>query len=450
MHFVLLLSTFDLLRLGTCLASPVSLSVDELEQKQASLKTADAVETKVDFEDTAIRPASNLSASLATHADDSSARHSGAKMYGDYEAEAAAIDAELALSERLIVNAWDILRRAPLPGVAYNARPQLSVGERWRELVESVSAVEWYFFLVAIAVMISVDTAILQHLPEIERTHIGLMIFWLLVAASFCAEVWLRLGEEAGISWASGYLLELVYSMELLFVFNFIFQCLETPRRLMRKALFVSVVGAIVLKLAFYLGLAEAMYGVAIVPYVLGAFLIYCGTQQLARSGPTDEEMRDVTQTPVVRLLRTLLGKRLAEFYDEEGEAIFIYASQKFRMNLLGVVVFSLLLAVFFFSSDASLVKLNVIPNAYVSFSSSVLALLTLRALVFVVRDILTHFSFARYGTGLIFFFVGAEWVISRFTEVSAMMSLIVVVNVMMFMAILAALKDSTCPKRVT
>lgn len=375
----------------------------------------------------------------------------------DLEAEAIAIDKELAHSERLISEAWEGIRRAPLI-VAPIGKPRLSRSggsedqrsfqTRLRELGESVVVGEWYFFAVVVTVLIAVDLSILQHLPEIERTHLGVLSFWLIVALGFCTEVWVRQGQKQGIAWATGYFLEIIFSVRNIFIFNIVFHTLETPRRLMRKALMVTLMVSILLRFAFMLGLGDLISNIALLPFVLGALLICCGTQQVSVGGRC-EEGADVTQTPIVRALRWCLGGRFGEFYDEENEAVFVRGKKGVCVTLLGVAVACLCTTDLLFSSDATLVKWSLIPNAYVCLSSSVIALFTLRALFFVVRDILSHLSLARYCTGLILLFTGAEMLVAQFTEVSALMSLVVVVNVIMLMATFSAVKDSACPKRV-
>lgn len=371
----------------------------------------------------------------------------------ELEVQARAIDEQFAHSERLISEAWEGVRRAPilptpLDGIGSHIElDQRSFQTRFRDLVESVPVGQWYFFVVAVTLAIVADILVFQHLPEIERTHVCLLSFWVMVAAAFGTEVSLRQGQKDGISWASGYLLELIFSIENVFIFNLIFHTLETPRRLVRKALFVTLLGSILLRFAFVLGLADAMYKLTFLPFVLGAWLVYCGTQQVAVRGRC-EEAADVTQTTVVRCLRWCLGERLGEFYDEDGEAIILLSGKKPCVTLLGGAVACLFCTDLLFGSDATLVKLDAIPNMYVSLSSSVLALFTLRALFFVIRDILSHLSLARYCTSLIMLFIGTEMMVARFTEVSALMSLIVIINVIVLMATFSAVKDSACPKR--
>lgn len=363
---------------------------------------------------------------------------------------------EFAENMQLIGEAWEAIRNAPMPGPLESGlhsvvpvhRESEGLASRFQGLVDSASGAEWYFLLIVAIVVFAVDIVILQHLPEIERTHVGLLVFWVLIATAFCTEVWLRLGPRAGADWISGYMLEIVFSVENVFIAHLVFSTFETPRRLMRKALFVGILGSILFRFVFLLGLAETMYSFWVVPYFLGTWLLYCGLSHLFAQRD-DDEFADITQTKVVRVLRHCLGDRLCDFYDEEGEAIFVISSGKVCMTMLGVVVLCLLSTDFFFGADGIMVKSARISNGYVNFSSSVIALLTQRALFFVVRDIFTRISLARYGLGVIFFFVGIEMLAARFMYVSALMSFVIVVHVVIAAIAASALRDA-CPTKPT
>mmetsp|Transcript_42514 Transcript_42514/g.74623 ORF Transcript_42514/g.74623 Transcript_42514/m.74623 type:complete len:487 (+) Transcript_42514:92-1552(+) len=373
--------------------------------------------------------------------------------FSDVNAEDA--DDEFAQNVQLLVEAWEAIRNAPMPGPLDSGlqrggwpvkREPVGLAARFQGLAESASGAEWYFLLIVALVVFAVDLVILQHLPEIERTHVGLFVFWVLIATAFCTEVWLRLGPRAGADWISGYMLEIVFSVENVFIAHLVFSTFETPRRLMRKALFVGILGSIFFRFLFLLGLAEFMYSFRVMPYLLGAWLLYFGVSHLFAARDEDE-FADITQTKVVRVLRHCLGDRLCDFYDEEGEAVFVTSNGKVCMTMMGVVVLCLLSTDFFFGSDGIMVKSALISNGYVNFSSSVIALLTQRALFFVVRDIFTRISLARYGLGVIFFFVGVEMLAARFMYVSALMSFVIVVHVVVAAIAASALRDA-CPTK--
>merc|ERR1719323_1518874 len=283
------------------------------------------------------------------------------------------------------------------------------------------------------------DVVILQHLPETARTHFVLLLFWVLVAVIFCVVVWLRLGPQAGAMWLTGYALELIFSLDNVFIVHLIFCTFETPRRLMAKALFLGILGSIGFRFVLFVGLASSMDRLKVIPYFLGLWLIYCGTRQVTVH---DDEITDVTQTPIVRSFRRFMGDRLGEFYDEEGEALLAVSKGRLCMTLLGVVVFSLLFADFFFAMDVVLTKLEDIPNAYLNFSSSALAMFAIRAIFSAARDIFSRFSFVRYGIGLILLFMGGETLLSRAIYVNALMSCTVITIIVLLSVLLSSLRD--------
>mmetsp|Transcript_9015 Transcript_9015/g.21418 ORF Transcript_9015/g.21418 Transcript_9015/m.21418 type:complete len:500 (-) Transcript_9015:52-1551(-) len=309
----------------------------------------------------------------------------------------------------------------------------------------SAAAVDWYFLTTVLAVIIAMDVAILQQLPETSRTHVVLLFFWLMVTIVFCVEIWLRLGPQAGVVWVTGYALEVIFSADNIFVIHLLFCTFETPRRLMAKALFIGLLSSIGFRFLFLLGLANALDSLMVIPYLVGLWLIYCGTKQVTVH---EDEAVDVTQTAIVRSFRSLLGARLGEFYDEEGEAVFAVQKGKYCMTLLGIVVICLLSADFFLAFDVMLTKAEELPNPYLSFSSSAMAMFTVRAIFFAMRDLFSRFGVVRYGLGLVLLFMGAETLLSRAIYVNALMSCFIISAIVVVSLVLSWARGP-CPKTV-
>merc|ERR1719507_2486323 len=125
------------------------------------------------------------------------------------------------------------------------------------------------------------DVTVLQHLPETNRTNLVLLIFWLLLGTAVAAEVWLRKGPRDGLLWLEGYALEIIFSVDRIVVTCLILTTLETPRRLMAKALFIGILGSMAIRWCFLLGLAPMLDRLQVVPYAVGLWLVYSGTQHL-------------------------------------------------------------------------------------------------------------------------------------------------------------------------
>jgi len=298
-------------------------------------------------------------------------------------------------------------------------------GERWADsLAEAFSVPEranWYFFGIVLAVLVSMDVAVLQHLPETARAHVVLLLFWVLVSVAICLEVWLRLGPRAGAHWLAGYVLELEFSAQNVFVLHAIFCAFETPRRLTGRAMFLWLLGSMLVRLAFFLGAAPALAQLRVVPYLVGLWLLYTGARHVL---VRDDDGVDVTQATLVRAASRVLGDRLGKFYDEEGEAMLTVCKGKICVTLLSLVVLSLLVADLFLSVDVVLTKAEKLPNTHLNVGSSALALFTVRALFFVARDCFNRCGDADCAVGLALMLMGVQALASQVLSVSAAMSL--------------------------
>mmetsp|Transcript_32476 Transcript_32476/g.103249 ORF Transcript_32476/g.103249 Transcript_32476/m.103249 type:complete len:258 (-) Transcript_32476:23-796(-) len=216
------------------------------------------------------------------------------------------------------------------------------------------------------------------------------------------------------------------FSLDRVFVVLLIFLTLETPRRLMSKALFVSMFGSLAVRWLFISGLAPLLECLRIIPYALGIWMVYCGTRLIALHDDT-EGVSDVTQSSVVCVLRSIFGGRLGEFYDEESECVFVQAKQKCCVTLLGVALLSILFMDGLISLDVALLKQEQIQNAFLDITSAASAFFVIRALFFVVRDVVNIFGLAKYSLGAVFFFLGSQMLLGRMVYISAAVSASVV-----------------------
>jgi len=261
-------------------------------------------------------------------------------------------------------------------------------------------------------------------LPDTVHTNLVLLIFWHLVGITLAAEVWLRRGPADGADWVTGYILELIFSVDQVYVVNLIFWALATPQRLLAKAMFVTLAGDLMGRALLIAGLAPALEQLRVVPYGLGLLLTYCGTRQVVAR---ESEDGDVTQNLVVRTFRGLLGGRLGEYYDEEEEQVFAHHKNRGCMTLLGVALFSSLTASFALKLDVVMLKQDMLPDPFLDFSSAAVAAFSTRALFFVVRDALSMLGLSRYSLGVVPLFLGVEALLGRVFYINALVSALLV-----------------------
>lgn len=311
-------------------------------------------------------------------------------------------------------------RRVSLPpGIA---RPGV------RGFFGSAVATEWVFFFILLAGFVLLHSHILEW-PS-RRRHYWLAFFIWLMAAGLCnLFVVARLGSAAGRKWLSGYAMELVFSMENVFIFHIIISALKTPRRQAQKALFVVVCCQIVFQMVFFMGLANWLQSIKVLPYFLGVWLIYLGVETLRKGD--DHGGFDLQDSSMFKAFQSCLGSRLSLDYHPEGNAVIVRDNNRWKVTMLGPCIACLLLADFVMEVDVTLTKIEGIHNHYIGFTSSVAAAFAMPTLFFVARDLFSRYALLKYGITFVMFLFGTELLLHQVVHVPDMWGLCLILFVM-------------------
>jgi len=300
-------------------------------------------------------------------------------------------------------------------------------GDEGLNFFKAAPAQDWVILAVSCAVLCFLDVVVLQRFSDSFRVHLACIIFWVIIAACYDAIVWQRMGKQKAIEWISGYVLEWMLSMDNLFVFHLIFKTYKTPANQIHKAVFVGVIGAVVMRLVFFMVVSTLLRLSRWIRFPFGILLIYSGIQ--AARGDDDEE--DAEETFLIRGLRWLLGKRFTGKYDEEGHAMFVWDNERgLQVTLLLMVIFCLEATDILFAVDSVSAKVAQIPDQYIAFSSSVIAMYGLRAMFFVVQDMVEMFDLLQYGLCLILVFIGIELMFARYLHLASSTVCIMIIAV--------------------
>lgn len=301
--------------------------------------------------------------------------------------------------------------------------------------------VDWTVLAFSTILLIVLDFSVLR--PWFESTSMrGLyrtmpvLVAWVFAGLLFNCYIGWRHGFHDAVSWFNGYLLEWLLSMDNIFVFHLVFKLYKTPEHLLSKALFWGVGGAILCRMIFFVTLNSLLNVVHWFYYVFGAFLIYSGFQA-AHDGEDEDELAD---SWVVRSLRWLLDGFLmpAPHYDMEGRLI-IWTKDKaghastIQISMLVPVIICLELTDIFFAVDSVSAKVGQIPDQFVAYSSSVFAMFGLRALFFIIEDLVHRLRFLKYGLCFILIFIGAELMLANVVDLPATVVCIVLTSVFTF-----------------
>mmetsp|Transcript_80453 Transcript_80453/g.139629 ORF Transcript_80453/g.139629 Transcript_80453/m.139629 type:complete len:528 (+) Transcript_80453:125-1708(+) len=285
---------------------------------------------------------------------------------------------------------------------------------------------DWIVLFGVVFTLIFLEQAVLRSISGGYRSHLLLVFGW--VGSAVCYNLYYLTvhGQKDGLDWFIGYVLEWMLSIDNLFAFQFIIRAYSCPVQLQHKAIFCGAIGALVTRMLLYFAIGSALHLIHYVQFLFGGFLIYAGIQALY----DEDDNKDPRDFWLVRLLKACLGKRLHEGYDMQGQSLFIRQHGILCATLLVPLIFCVEVTDVVFAVDSVSAKVAQIPNQYIAYSSSVMALLGLRAMFFVIEDLVAYFESLKYGVCFILVFIGSELLISGWFQLPDWCVCMVIVSV--------------------
>src|ERR1041384_3179437 len=141
----------------------------------------------------------------------------------------------------------------------------------------------WVAFHVGVFIALAVDlTTFKRRDRELSmRAAVHRSLIWIVLSLAFNLLVWKSKGDEAGLDFLTGYIIEYSLSVDNIFVFVLIFSYFRVPPQSQHRVLVWGILGALVMRgVMIWLGvtLVERFHFVL---YIFGAFLVLTGARML-------------------------------------------------------------------------------------------------------------------------------------------------------------------------
>jgi tellurite resistance protein TerC len=231
--------------------------------------------------------------------------------------------------------------------------------------------------------------------------------------------VWVRYGATAGLTFFTGYLVEVSLSVDNLFVIAVLFGYFGVPAPYQHRVLFWGIFGAVVMRaVMIFLGVA-LINRFEWVLYVFGVFLLLTGMRMLITSEVAEEPGQN-------RLLRTL-RRVLPVTKGYHGEHFFVKKMGKRLVTPLFLVLVMIELTDVVFAVDSIPAILGITTDPFLAFSSNIMAVVGLRALYFLLAGIIERVRYLHIGLGLVLVFIGAKMLVHDWIHVPTWISLTVI-----------------------
>lgn len=242
-------------------------------------------------------------------------------------------------------------------------------------------------------------------------TLFGLLMWWFLDANMSRA-----VANQKTLEFFTGYLIELSLSADNMFVFSLIFTYFAVPAELQRRVLLYGVLGAIFMRIGMILAGVWLLTQFVWMFYVLGAFLVLSGARMLAVAG----RQPDIAQNPLVRFMRATM--RITKDY--HGQAFFVRIDGLRYATPMFVVLLMIEATDVVFAVDSIPAIFAITTDPYIVFTSNIFAIMGLRALYFLLADMVDRFHYLKYGLAVVLMIIGAKMLAAQWMHVPVHWSL--------------------------
>lgn len=290
--------------------------------------------------------------------------------------------------------------------------------------MDSVPSSWWWWFNGAVLVLLAFDLGVFNRKNHVFTVKESLLwtLFWVVLALGFNGWLVTALGQEAGLQFFTGYLIEKSLSVDNLFVFLLLFRYFSVPQEYQHRVLFWGIIGALVMRAMMIFAGVALLNSFDWVIYVFGFVLLWTAWRMLG-----DQSEFDPTKNKVFLWISRHLpvSDRLADgkfWFRENGR---LYASR------LVLVLILVELSDVVFAVDSIPAILAVTRDTFLVYTSNVMALLGLRSLYFALASGLARFRYLHTGLAAVLAFVGLKMLLSPWLHVPTLASLGVVVTLL-------------------
>ncbi len=284
---------------------------------------------------------------------------------------------------------------------------------------------QWGAFFVLVLAMLALDLGVINrkaHRVSL-REAVFWSIIWTLVALVFNAWVYFRFGDQAGLEFLTGYVIERSLSFDNIFVFIVIFNYFAVPAQYQHRVLFWGILGALISRGIFVLLGAALLARFEWLFWVFGAFLIWTGAKILLQK----ESEIHPEKNPLL-----LAFERFVPFTTKyHGQKFFIREAGKWVATPLMLVLVVVEATDVVFAVDSIPAVFGVTRDPFIVFTSNIFAILGLRALYFLLAGLMHKFRYLSVGLGLVLVFIGVKMVIEKWFHIPTLLSLGAVIAIL-------------------
>lgn len=291
----------------------------------------------------------------------------------------------------------------------------------------------WLIFNLFVLAVMALDLGVFHRRPHkmTMREALTWTLVWVGLSIAFGLGVMHFSGEQRGLEFFTGYVIEKALSVDNLFLFLVIFRAFSVDEKIQHRLLEWGILGALVMRgtmIAAGAGLIERFSWIL---YVFGAFLVFAGLHMLFAK---KEEMH-----PEENRISRFARRHLRVTQEFSGSKFFVRESGKLFATPLFVVLLIVEITDITLAVDSIPAIFGITRDPFIVYTSNVFAILGLRAMYFLLAGVLGRLRYLTAGLSFVLTFIGAKMIAEPWVHISVEMSLGVVAG-MLLVALAASL----------
>ena len=273
-------------------------------------------------------------------------------------------------------------------------------------------------------------------------------VFYIAVAIIFGAWVWSEFGSQFGKEYFAAYIVEKSLSVDNLFVFLIILTNFAVPSIYHQRVLMVGIVLALFMRAIFIALGAAALQAFSFTFVIFGGILLWTGIKLFQHW----DEDPDPQNNPIVKF-----AQRKIPFTNEyHGGKVFIKENGKRIATPLLLVMLAIGATDLLFALDSIPATFGVTQEPFLVFAANAFALLGLRALYFLIKNLVNKLIYLSIGLAFILIFIGIKLVMvwghenwDAVPKVSTNFSLAVIGSILLISTVASLIKSKKDPTAI-
>src|SRR5437660_2975015 len=276
----------------------------------------------------------------------------------------------------------------------------------------------WILFNIFVLAAVALDLGVFHRKAHKISLREALLtsLAWMGLALIFGGVVIYFYGRQSGLEFFTGYVIEKALSVDNLFVFLVVFRVFAVKEEYQQRVLGYGILGALLMRGAMIAAGAALIERFNWIMYVFGAFIIYAGLHMLFAGEAESHPEQNFLVRYFSRHLRLTKEYRGEKFFSRENGRLF--ATPLFLVLLI-VEITDVTFAV-----DSIPAIFGITRDTFIVYTSNVFAILGLRALYFLLADILEYFRYLSIGLAAVLIFLGGKMIADPWVHISVTMSL--------------------------